>query len=137
MIKRLRHRRLRARLALLAVFSLVFSLAFSQFVIAGHFQMVVDFSSSTPDQAVRCHADSDSLDATLEQSLCDLHCGTPDVQYQATPVFDVPMLPPVRWGEAWWRDEALSIDLAAHAEDRRRLRAWHRPTSHPASVLLI
>lgn len=131
MLKYFRRRRIRNRLSLLAMVALLWS----QILLAGHAGC---FSMSMPPMvaaAAAHHHCGEHVDEAVP-GVCEAHCNQGDSS-PATPVaqLSVPPLPP----------DAFAIIAVLRQIDRgvserapaRATAAWHRPTLHPASVLLI
>lgn len=132
MLNRLRHRRLRTRLSLLAITALLWS----QMLLALHADCAsLMFPGSTVAVSVE-HVDCVEADARLDLVVCQSHCsqgeGSPDAPRAP---LSVPALPP-----APGVGITAVLRVALHpAEGASSLvaAAWHRPTPHPASILLI
>lgn len=135
-MKRFRRHPLRARIAIFAVLALLWS----QAVLAGHpacsmgFMALAELGTSAQmadDGAHDCHDES----VPTGEAVCASHCGQSSLSSDVTRVPDVPALPaaiPVA--------VATFVFLPAHP--RRHLGlpppvSWHRPTAHPAALLLI
>lgn len=139
-MKRLRQTRLRARLSLLAMVALLWT----QFAMASHpactlASMVMSGSHAGMAMAdepapAPCH-EAPAPDADLPAG-CESHCSRSDLAPDASRVLSVPALGPL---------PAPPLLLAlAHSPlapggtlPPGPLRSWHRPTAHPASLLLI
>ena len=126
-----RRRRVRSRLSLLAVLALLWS----QMALALHADCVSipgNRGTSPAAQHAECTANSEHG----KQAVCTKHCqdGGSGVD-TARAAFTVPtLLPAVQLAVT------AVADLAAHSPEgppTRRHKAWHGPTSHPASILLI
>lgn len=132
MLKCFRRRRLRNRLSLLAMVALLWS----QMALAWHADC---FAMSMPPMVAAAAAVHDHCAEQSDQSdraVCDAHCNQGDSS-PATPLaaLSVPALPP---------DPLARITVVLQLgggvleiEPARAAAAWHRPTHHPASVLLI
>lgn len=137
-MKRFRRRPFRARIAIFAVLALLWS----QVVLAGHPACSMGFMAlSELDASVTlvveggahgCH----EAPAPSDDSLCASHCGQGSLSSDVARVPDVPALPaaiPVGMAEV----------VSLSADSRRQHHAlpppvsWHRPTPHPAALLLI
>lgn len=131
-MNRCRHQRLRVRLSILAIVALLWS----QFVLASHPATSMSFVASVEANATAlmedgCRQPAPSDDATL----CTAHCSQGD---QSSEVGRVPPVPALAPAPAIWVSSIVTLDA-----DRVGYVAlpppvsWHRPTSHPASLLLI
>lgn len=132
MLKRLRRRRLRTRLSLLAIVALLWS----QMALAWHADcLAVPMPSmAAASSAVHDHC-SDQVNQA-DRAVCEAHCNQGDSS-PATPLASpsVPALPPEPLAGI-----AVVLQLgdgALEVEPARAIAAWHRPTHHPASILLI
>ena len=131
-MNRFRHRRLRASLSILAIVALLWS----QVVLASHpavWMSVMAVAGATAPAATEhgCHHPKPSDDATI----CSAHCSQGDQSNDVGRVPAVPALPPVPAIGL-----ASIVTLGPNTNPRDRLPphlSWHRPTSHPASLLLI
>lgn len=131
-MNRSRHRRLRVRLSILAIVALLWS----QFVLASHpaASMVATASMGTITATAMerdCHRPTPSD----ESALCTAHCSQGD---QSSEVGRVPPLPALAPAAAMGM--ASIAMLGAERAPTLELPppvSWHRPTSHPASLLLI
>lgn len=126
-----RHKRLRTRLALLAITALLWS----QIVLALHADCLSLPMGDPLSSAVVEHSECADSGNAAERLVCALHCGQGEANSDGSrippiaplgtmamvPVVDVMHLPPPRHADA---------DLTFHG-------SWHRPTLNPASVLLI
>lgn len=131
-MNRSRHRRLRARLSILAIVALLWS----QILLASHpacLMAAVAVAEITVPTAVDhdCHGSAPSYESTV----CTAHCSQGDLSSEVGRVPPVPALAPV---------PAIGVSSIAVLEaDRAPCVAlpppvsWHRPTSHPANLLLI
>jgi hypothetical protein len=132
MLKRLRRRRLRNRLSLLVIVALLWS----QMVLAWHADC---FSMSMPRMVAAAAAVHDHCarqNEHADRAACEAHCSQGDSS-PATPlaVLSVPALPPVSFALI-----TVVLQLGGGVLDvapARAAAAWHRPTHHPASLLLI
>ena len=128
MLKYFRRRRLRNRLSLLAMVALFWS----QMVMAGHADC---FAMSMPPMAAAHHHCEQQVDQA-DLVVCEAHCNQGDSS-PATPLaqMSVPALPPDSFASI-----AVELQIDRGVVERAPARAgaaWHRPTLHPASVLLI
>lgn len=136
-MKKFRRHRLRTPLALLAMVALLWS----QLLLASH--PACTLASMAMDSAHAAgtgHADHASPPCHSSGSsdtspVCDAHCSRGDLSSDVTRVPVVPAMGPlpvvpvvtVQWLPQW----------AGDAQAPGPLRSWHRPTAHPASLLLI
>jgi hypothetical protein len=132
MLKCLRRRRLRNRLSLLVMVALLWS----QMVLAWHADC---FAMSMPPMVAAAAAEHDHCAEPgdqVDRAACEAHCNQGDSS-PATPlaVLSVPALPPDSFalitGVLQLGGGVLEVTPA------RAAAAWHRPTHHPASLLLI
>ena len=125
---RARRLRLRSALAMLVVAALLWS----QTVLARHafcsvwLEASAVASSKVPD----CHRAAPSVESVI----CDSHCSQGDLTHDLTRVLGVPMLGPVPIFPALWTS---ALPRLLPRRDETTPRSWHRPTRHPASLLLI
>ena len=131
MLKCFRRRRLRNRLSLLAIVALLWS----QMVLAWHADC---FAVSMPQMVAvaAAHEHCAEQGEQVDRAVCDAHCNQGDSS-PATPLaaLSVPALPPDPLARI-----AVVLQLGGGALEiapARAAAAWHRPTHHPASVLLI
>ena len=129
---RSRHRRLRARLSILAIVALLWS----QVLLAAHpaCSMAAMALAEITVPAATDHG-CDHRDPSSESTVCIAHCSQGD---QSS---DVGRIPPV---PASMPAPAIGIASIVTLETSRAPCvalpppvSWHRPTSHPASLLLI
>lgn len=132
MLTLLRRRHLRSRLSLLAMAALLWS----QMLLALHADCPWTVMEIVETAVATDHADCEQARSGPEAVVCAAHCsqgdGSPDAPRAP---LAVPALPAVHPSPA----EGL---LARRISDGGRAlastpAAWHRPTHHPASVLLI
>lgn len=139
-MKRLRHSRLRARLSLLAMVALLWT----QLAMASHpactlASMVVSGShlgmamADEPAPAP-CH-EATAPDAELPAG-CETHCSRSDLAPDASRALSVPALGPLPAPPSLLT-RVHSPLAPAGTLPPGPLRSWHRPTAHPASLLLI
>ena len=137
---RLRHWKWFQRTAFLAMAALLWS----QFALAGHdgCLSLPDPSSEVAAAADTRHGHGHDCNAELpsaSKSLCDAHCTENDVSADSG---RTPTVPPLFAG-AWlpWLAVAGIADgvpvAASTWIDSPPRPAWHRPTAHPAALLLI
>lgn len=138
---RIRHRNWFQRTALLAMAALLWS----QFALAGHGEcldlpgtpaaFVAAASDTRHDHGHACDAELPSA----SKALCDAHCTEGGISADSG---RIPSIPPLLVG-AWfsWFAVAESGDGAPGVTstwvDSPPRPAWHRPTAHPAALLLI
>jgi hypothetical protein len=130
---RFRQRRLQRRISLLAIFALLWS----QWIYASHGACTPsDFlwpqlaASASP--VSHCDHDQDAAKATV----CASHCARADLNSESVPLLSVPAL--AIDGPMEWALTPLTASLPAVAIFALpRPPSWHRPTPHPASLLLI
>lgn len=137
-MKRFRCLRLRARLSLLAVFALLWS----QLALASH--PACTLSSMLFEQAHRaaetpCHDAGGTLtsapDDPAGQAVCESHCSRSDLSSDTPRMLAVPALAPLPGVPVV---AVQHLPNPGHAPPSSApLGAWHRPTPHPASLLLI
>lgn len=140
-MQRLRHPRMRARLSLLAMVALLWT----QLAMASHpactlASMVMSgghagMASADEPAPEPCHPAPPS-DSGYSAG-CESHCSRSDLAPEAPRVLSVPALGPLP-------APSLVLALAYYSPVRPAgtlppgpLRSWHRPTAHPASLLLI
>ncbi|HET9484520.1 MAG TPA: hypothetical protein VFO79_11235 [Xanthomonadales bacterium] len=121
-----RCRRLRAMLAVVVTVALLCA----QAVLAQH----VPCTGSPQSAAAAGQHEPDCAPAGTDALQCEAHCSQGDLSHDATRTLGVPMLGPVSFVRV-----ALLVSLPQHGASTRPAppRSWHRPTPHPASVLLI
>lgn len=134
-MKRFRPRPMRARLAILAIVGLLWS----QLVLAGHplCSMVamtmsgLEVTNTTPEHD--CHDEEEASSA--DKSLCLAHCSQGDQTKDVARVPVIPALPPAA-PVAIVCFVFLPADPTPHPGLPPPV-SWHRPTAHPAALLLI
>lgn len=133
-MKRFRHRRLRTRLSILAIVALLWS----QVVLAAHpacslaaMAMAEVAEVAAPAAGHDCHPPAPSPDSTL----CLAHCSQSD---QSSEVGRIPPVPACTSAPTLGIVTVLLLraDTAPGVELPPPV-SWHRPTRHPASLLLI
>ena len=138
-MKRLRHTRLRARLSLLAMVALLWT----QFAMASHpactlASMVMSGTHAgvAPDGPAPepCHA-APTPDVDLSAG-CESHCSRSDLASDASRSLSVPTLGPLPIPPLALVLTHRPVSPPGTASPGP-LRSWHRPTAHPASLLLI
>ena len=133
MLRCLRHRH-RTRIALFAIVALLWS----QFALAGHADCLMGAvqAPSSSVTAMDHHCDGDAPNP--DPPLCLAHCRQGDVSPDGA---RIPPVPPMLAAPAipllsmiviadGPEDDAIRIDASPPA-------SWHRPTPHPAALLLI
>lgn len=143
-MKRLRHSRLRARLSLLAMVALLWTqvamashpaCTLASMAISGaHAGMALtDGPAPGPES---CHpAPEPAADGDLPAG-CESHCSRSDLASDAVRVLSVPALAPLPAPPLVRVLAHVPLSPAGPASPGP-LRSWHRPTAHPASLLLI
>jgi hypothetical protein len=137
-MNRIRRRRWRTALSLLAMFALVWA----QVVIASHPACEIPAMAASPahaqhaqatvvDELPPCHGAPPNDDLLP----CESHCSQGDLGQELPRLLSVPTLGPVPLMPVVnMRQMSVGSDHSAAAHPRV---AWHRPTLHPASLLLI
>ena len=136
-MKRFRHKRLRARLSILAIVALLWA----QLALAAHggctmpahaSAMAAAHSAVAMDDACGQEATPTTAD---DPALCLAHCSQGDASSDVARVPAVPALPAMA---------PVALALVSRLEPQRPLLlrapvplSWHRPTAHPAALLLI
>ena len=131
MLRMLRHHRLRARLSLLAISALLWS----QMLLAFHADCQPTAMAGSPPMTTMEHADCTQAGDATDFAVCQSHCSQGDASSDTTRTAAVPALAP-----ALPVSLVVVVHLRAHgsvAPAPPRALAGHRPTPHPASVLLI
>ena len=125
-----RHRRLRARVSILAIVALLWS----QFVLASHPAASMSLMALAEATAATEHGCEHPKPAD-DEIICNAHCSQNDQRSDIERVSSVPAL---------LRVPAIAVasilTLGSHTGPVDGLPppvSWHRPTSHPASLLLI
>jgi len=132
MLRKLRRHRLSTRLSLLAITALLWS----QMLLAFH----ADCQSSAMTGAASAEASAEHADCTdrgdaTDLAVCQLHCSQGDASSDNSRAPSVPALPPVVPASVVTFLRLVTPGAIAPAP--RIAAAWHRPTPHPASILLI
>lgn len=132
MLKYFRRRRIRNRLSLLAMFVLLWS----QMVLAGHAGCFAMPMPPMVSAAAAAHHHCGEQVDQADLGVCEAHCNQGDSS-PATPLahLSVPALPPDSFAII-----AVLLQIDRGVSERapaRATAAWHRPTLHPANVLLI
>lgn len=127
-MNRIQYRRLRAILSLLVIVALLGS----QSVLAQH----AVCQGPPPSAPSPAHAESADCapESARDAALCESHCSQGELSHDTTRAPGVPMLGPVSFVRV-----TLLVSLPEHGASTSPAppRSWHRPTPHPASVLLI
>ena len=138
-MNRFRRHRLRTALSLLAMVALLWS----QLLMASHpacslASMAMDGARATlaghaDPELAPCHSAAGT--ATQNFPICDTHCSRGDLSSDVGRVLHVPALAPLPAAPV------ASVQHLPQTPDAGQLpgplRSWHRPTAHPASLLLI
>lgn len=130
---RFRQRRLQRRISLIAIFALLWS----QWMYASHGACAPgDFL--WPQLAVTTSMDShcDHEQDAAKVSLCASHCARADLNSETAPLLSVPALA-VDWPLEWAFTPLVAALPKLVVSAPMRPPSWHRPTLHPASLLLI
>lgn len=131
-MNRSRHQRLRVRLSILAIVALLWS----QFVLASHPATSMSLVSTMEAHATAMMGDGCLQPAPSDDTtLCTAHCSQGDQSSEVGRVPPVPALVPaaaiaVSSVVTLVADRNGCVELPAPV-------SWHRPTLHPASLLLI
>lgn len=135
-MKRFRRRPIRARIAIFAVLALLWS----QVVLAGHpacsmgFMALAELGTVAQPAGEGAHGCHDQA-IPADEAVCTSHCGQSSLSSDVARVPDVPALP-----------AAIPVAVITFAflpsHSRRHIGlpppvSWHRPTAHPAALLLI
>lgn len=136
-MKRFRRHRLRKHLSLLAMVALLWS----QLWVVSH--MACTLASMAMDDthaALVSHPDPDAATCHLSSApdashACETHCSRSELSPDVSRVLTVPALGPLPRVPVV-TVQKLPLDPDA-AQAPGPLRSWHRPTAHPASLLLI
>lgn len=137
-MKYFRRRRCCNRLSLLAIVALLWT----QLAFASHFTCDVAGALPAPNESAHIGhggvvSDACEGPAAPDSSnlLCEPHCSSGDLSTEALRVLSVPalgLLPAI---------PVVSVQRLPQDPDAAQvpgpLRSWHRPTAHPASLLLI
>lgn len=140
-MNRFRRHRWRTPISLLAMLALLWA----QLALASHPVCALSAMASMPTHAQHAdHGDAVAVETpppchgaplSSDAPLCASHCSQGDLSKEAPRLGSVPALGPL---------PTLPVvaiqrlpDAAGHAVAARPHSAWHRPTPHPASLLLI
>lgn len=132
MLKHLRRRRLRNRLSLLVIVALLWS----QTVLAWHADCFAMTMPPMVAAAAMVHDHCADQGDQADRTVCEAHCNQGDSS-PAPPlaVLSVPALPPDSFARITF---VLQLGGGVlEVAPARAAAAWHRPTPHPASLLLI
>lgn len=131
-MSRSRRQRLRARLSIVMIVALLFS----QFAMAAHSVCAVaDLSHATTAAAAVVQPDCHQTAPPDESAVCSAHCSQGD---QSSDVGRVPLVPALAVASA--AEFAVIVMAPVQRSSYAELPppvSWHRPTAHPASLLLI
>lgn len=131
----LRHHRLRNKLSLLAIFALLWS----QLVLASHPACTLSsmlLEQAPPAAEAPCHDSGGTAADELEvEPACASHCSRSDLSSDTARVLSVPALALFLAIPVVTVQRLVATGHSAHSP--APLGAWHRPTPHPASLLLI
>lgn len=136
-MKRFRRHRLRKHLSLLAMVALLWS----QLLLASHPACTLaSMAMEDAHAALASHPDPDAAPchpspAPETSPACETHCSRSELSSDFSRVLAVPALGPLP-AVPVVTVQQLSRDPDA-AQAPGPLRSWHRPTPHPASLLLI
>ena len=132
LMNRSRHRRLRARLSILAIVALLWS----QFVLASHpAASMVAMASTEAIAPMATERDCHRPKPADESAICIAHCSQSD---QSSEVGRVPPVPASMPAPAIGIASIVTLETSrAPCVELPPPVSWHRPTSHPASLLLI
>lgn len=127
--------RWRTRIALVAIAALLWS----QVVLAGHAGCLRMLVHAAPAEVAAMDHDCGTKVPASEQPVCVAHCSQGDASAESG---RIPPVPPMLAAPAI---PFVSIVVIAHGVDGRvpaRIDSppppsWHRPTAHPAALLLI
>lgn len=135
-MKRFRHRSLRARFAMLAIVGLLWS----HLVLAAHplcsaaAMAMAETTMVEGHAAAPCHDTQPSPSQQNDEMLCVAHCSQGDLTNDVTRVPAVPAVLPVTPAVLY-----VVFLPAGQLPDPDVVPpvSWHRPTAHPAALLLI
>jgi hypothetical protein len=130
-MKPFRHRRLRSRISLLAICALLWS----QMLLALHADCLSPAMTGVPSAAVAEHHDCADADDAAHSVVCASHCS----QGEASPDSPrAPSVPPLALVAIMPMVDAEGLlPPSPSTRPGRTGSGWHRPTPHPAKVLLI
>ena len=136
-MKRFRRSRWTSRLSLLAMVALLWS----QVALFSHPACSLASMASATSHAVQGDDDGQAMEpchpapAADTSVACDTHCSRTDLGSDAARVLAVPALGPLH--AEWVADVQHLPQAPGHLDGAEPRRSWHRPTAHPASLLLI
>ena len=127
-------RRLRARIALIAIAALLWS----QLILAAHADCPVT-APDVPAEVAAVHHGCEGQMPAAKQPVCDAHCSHGDATAESG---RIPPVPPILAAPAI---PLISVAAIASGTEHRPEPglglpppvSWHRPTAHPAALLLI
>lgn len=123
-----RQKRIQRRISLLAAFALLWS----QLAMAGHAVCLIgDVEARTGHPAVSEPCDESE---STQSATCELHCAQADLSFEVLKVHTVPALANV-WPYQW--PTRIGDNTETERPSIPPAESWHRPTAHPASLLLI
>lgn len=126
-----RHQRLSTRITIFTIVALLWS----QFALAGHPAASMDVASLDASAVVSLENGCQHPPPCGDTALCTAHCNQGDQSFDASRIPPVPSsLPPPVYSIA-----LISAPVDSTAIDRATppVVSWHRPTLHPAKILLI
>lgn len=130
-MNKFRRQRLRSRLSILVILALLWS----QLVLATHAAASMGTVISAPADTSMAMADGCEQRSSVNEIACKAHCSQGDQSLDVARVLPISALAPtlpVTIGAI----VVLQADRASGADLPPPV-SWHRPTLHPASVLLI
>ena len=134
-MKRFRRHRLRTRLAIFAIVGLLWS----HLALAGHsacMTMTMTMAMAAPEVTAMAESGCQHDQASLaETAVCDTHCGQGG-QSSDTPRAPLPLPLPIGPLPALVAMAGL-LPASLHILGLPPRVHWHRPTTHPAALLLI
>lgn len=126
-----RHQRLRNRITIFTIVALLWS----QFVVAGHPAASMAFAAMDAGANVGLQHGCQHPTPSNETAVCVAHCTQGDQSRDAGRIPPVPAsLPAPVYSLAWI---AAAVDSTVTYRATPLAVGWHRPTLHPASILLI
>jgi len=131
-MSRSRRQRLRARLSIVMIVALLWS----QFALAVHSVCAVaDLSHAATTAAEPIQPDCHPPAPPAESAVCSAHCSQGD---QSSDVGRVPLVPALAVASVSGFSVIVIVPMqqSSYAELPPPV-SWHRPTAHPASLLLI
>lgn len=131
-MSRSHRQRLRTRLSIIMIVALLWS----QFALAAHSVCAVaDLSHAATAVAAMVQPDCHQTVPPADSAVCSAHCGQGD---QSSEVGRVPLVPALAVASAAGFSVIVIVPIqrSSYAELPPPV-SWHRPTAHPASLLLI